>query len=599
MGAPPCGRAISARCRWLAVAVITALSLVPLRAQETGTLRGTVRLVENGGLVDGAVIVVVGTGVFALTDEGRFEITNVPIGEYEVVAERERLTAARQRVTIGAGETATVEFELRLSPVREEVVVTAEPTVGAEATLRAFNAVTTLDSFELARDAAGSIGEALEDEPGIANRSFGPGSSRPIVRGFGGDRVLIIEDGIRTGDLSSTSDHHGVTIDPASAERIEITRGPATLLYGSNVIGLINVITPHAAYRNVITPPESYGETLRDGTRGQFGTAGGSANRQAGMHANALHSRGRLLYWGSGAYRKAGDYDTPEGRVFNSATELTNARAGLGYFGAKLFSSGALTFEDSRFGLPFEDRFHAHAGADERDHDAHGDVDTRFNNANFTHSHRVPALQELYNFGPHLGNYEIGNPDLEPETMRGLDLSFRRRVGGVQGELNFYVYDIDNFIFGDLTDEVADNLRILDIVQGDSRFVGFDARTSLSLGAQVWATLGVSYVNATLTSTDEALPRIPPLRGTLSLDIPYGGLMVSPEVIVAGRQDRIFRDETATTGYAVVNVDARRTFGRGSTWRTSWPSRGTTSRTPCIGTTPRSSRIWRPRWAAG
>ena len=84
----------------------------------------------------------------------------------------------------------------------------------------------------------------------------------------------------------------------------------------------------------------------------------------------------------------------------------------------------------------------------------------------------------------------------------------------------------------------------------------------MSLGAQVWATLGVGYVNATLTSTDEALPRIPPLRGTLSLDIPYGGLMVSPEVIFAGRQDRIFRDETATTGYAVVNVDASYTWPR-------------------------------------
>ena len=103
-------------------------------------------------------------------------------------------------------------------------------TVGAEATLRAFNAVSTVDAFEIAREAPGSIGEALEDEPGIANRSFGPGASRPIVRGFGGDRVHIIEDGIPTGDLSSTSDHHGVSIDPNSAERIEITRGPATLL---------------------------------------------------------------------------------------------------------------------------------------------------------------------------------------------------------------------------------------------------------------------------------------------------------------------------------------------------------------------------------
>ena len=107
-------------------------------------------------------------------------------------------------------------------------------------------------------------------------------------------------------------------------------------------------------------------------------------------------------------------------------------------------------------------------------------------------------------FGPHLGNYEVGSPDLEAETMRGLEVSFRQRVGPAQGAANFYVYDIDNFIFGDLTDEIADNLRVLDIRQGDSRFVGFDARGSFRLGGEVWATLGLGYVDATLTTTGAA-----------------------------------------------------------------------------------------------
>ena len=218
-----------------------------------------------------------------------------------------------------------------------------------------------MDSFEIAREAPNSIGEALEDEPGIANRSFGPGSSRPVIRGFGGDRVLIIEDGIPTGDLSATSDHHGMTVDPNSAERIEIVRGPASLLYGSSVVGgLINIITPHAAYRNLLTPPESYGESLIDGTRAQLGADAGSANLQAGTYANLQHSRGNMLYWASGSQRRTGDYNTPEGPVFNTAAELANARTGLGYFGDRAFASLSLTFEDSRFGLPFEDMFHSH-----------------------------------------------------------------------------------------------------------------------------------------------------------------------------------------------------------------------------------------------
>ena len=99
----------------------------------------------------------------------------MPAGTYDVLAQREQLTAGYQTVTLGAGETAAVDFELSLSPIREEVTVTASAAVGAEATLRTFNAVSTVDSFEIAREAPSTIAEAIEHEPGIANRSFGPG----------------------------------------------------------------------------------------------------------------------------------------------------------------------------------------------------------------------------------------------------------------------------------------------------------------------------------------------------------------------------------------------------------------------------------------
>lgn len=134
------------------------LAASPVAAQETGTVRGTVTLVENSGLVDGAVILVLGTGAFALTQDGRFEISNVPVGSFQVTAQRNRLTAASRTVTVTAGGTATADFELNLSPVREEVTVTAAA-VGAAVTLQAFNAVTTVDSLQIAREAPSSIGE--------------------------------------------------------------------------------------------------------------------------------------------------------------------------------------------------------------------------------------------------------------------------------------------------------------------------------------------------------------------------------------------------------------------------------------------------------
>ena len=92
--------------------------------------------------------------------------------------------------------------------------------------------------------------------------------------------------------------------------------------------------------------------------------------------------------------------------------------------------------------------------------------------ANLTRSHRAPALEELYNFGPHVGTlaFDVGNPDLDAETTLGLDLSLRHRRDRVRGDLNLFRYDIGNFIFGDRTGEVLDNLPVFDVLQGDSRF---------------------------------------------------------------------------------------------------------------------------------
>ena len=184
--------------------------------------------------------------------------------------------------------------------------------------------------------------------------------------------------------------------------------------------------------------------------------------------------------------------------------------------------------------------------------------------ANFTSTHRAPALEELYNYGPHVGNlaFEVGNPDLRAEETLGLDVSLRTRSDRVRGELNAYVYDIDGFIFGDRTDRTLDGLPVFNFVQGDSRFRGMDARGSVRLGGRAWATLGIGYVDARLTETNEPLPRIPPLRGTLQLDVPYGDFTLSPQLMYAARQDAIFRGETETDGYSVLNVIASYTWSR-------------------------------------
>lgn len=101
-----------------------------------------------------------------------------------------------------------------------------------------------LEGGELLRHQSAQLGEVLADLPGVSSSGFAPGVSRPILRGFGGERVRVLTDGIGALDASSASDDHAVTVDPLIASRIEVLRGPAVLLYGSQAIGgAINVIT--------------------------------------------------------------------------------------------------------------------------------------------------------------------------------------------------------------------------------------------------------------------------------------------------------------------------------------------------------------------
>ena len=88
-----------------------------------------------------------------------------------------------------------------------------------------------------------TIGETLKQEQGVSNQSFGPGVGTPVIRGQSGPRVRVLSNGIGNNDVSQLSPDHAASIEPIMADRIEVLRGPATLLYGSGAIGgVVNVI---------------------------------------------------------------------------------------------------------------------------------------------------------------------------------------------------------------------------------------------------------------------------------------------------------------------------------------------------------------------
>ncbi len=125
-----------------------------------------------------------------------------------------------------------------LHTAENDIVVTAPFT----RSLNLFGNVGVVEGDEIAQNLRPQIGDVLASQPGISATGFAPGASRPVIRGFQGERVRILTDGIGAADASNTSGDHAVTIDPLTAERIEVLRGPASLLFGSNAIGgAINV----------------------------------------------------------------------------------------------------------------------------------------------------------------------------------------------------------------------------------------------------------------------------------------------------------------------------------------------------------------------
>jgi iron complex outermembrane receptor protein len=181
---------------------------------------------------------------------------------------------------------------------------------------------------------------------------------------------------------------------------------------------------------------------------------------------------------------------------------------------------------------------------------------------NYSHTYRAPALEELYNFGPHIGNlaFEIGDPNLSAESGNGADLSLRHTTGRVQGELNLFYYSFNNFIFPFATGEVEDSLQVIEYTHRNARFLGTETNLNVGLHPSLWLNLGLDFVDAQDTNLNTPLPRIPPLRGRIGFDWSHGGFRLNPELILASQQHQTFTGETRTPGYSVVNLKASYTI---------------------------------------
>src|SRR5688500_13944753 len=232
-------------------------------AQGSGTISGTITF--NDSVLHGAEVHILQLKRSVQTDDsGNYEFTRLAPGRYTLLVHKEGFADATRSIELTAGARAQADFRLTLASINEQVTVTASGT--EQSVFDSFQTVNSVGSTRITERAATSLGEVLETETGVAKRSFGPGSSRPVIRGFDGDRVLVLQDGVRSGSVGSQSGDHGETVDPLSAERIEVVKGPGTLLYGSNALGgVVNVIGHHE-------------DEAHEGARGFFTAVGGTAD---------------------------------------------------------------------------------------------------------------------------------------------------------------------------------------------------------------------------------------------------------------------------------------------------------------------------------
>ncbi len=249
--------------------------------------------------------------------------------------------------------------------------------------------VSVLDGEELANRLNGTIGETLKSEPGVASTFFGPGSSRPIIRGQGGSRIRVLDNGVGTIDAASISPDHAVAAEPALAERVEVVRGSGILRYGSGATGgVVNIIdgripteVPEDRIDGVLRAGTT---TVDDGT--EFAGAADILLGETGNSSIVLHVEG--------TYRETDDYDIPgfaesafqraaeeaeeggdeeeeeeEARdvLENSFTETDTLAAGLSFISDRGFIGLAIKQTNSEYGVPGGHHHHHHEEGEEEE----------------------------------------------------------------------------------------------------------------------------------------------------------------------------------------------------------------------------------------
>ena len=312
-------------------------------AQGTAKITGRVIFGGNSEPLSGAVVRIIQVNRTAVAgSDGKYEFSGLSAGRYTIVTHFAGFEDIARTIVLVSGEDGVVDLAFKLTGVNEQVTITA--TGDKQASFDAVQPTITVSSNKIIERGSVGIGDAVNTQPGVTMRSATQLSTRPVIRGFDGDRVMIATDGIRDGSVSALSENEAEPIDLLSLDRIEVVRGPSTLLYGSNAIGgVVNAISRH-------------NDELQQGLRGYATIIGGLNSGQAAGSGGFEKGWRNWMVWGSGSATRTNDYRAGGnfGVVEHTFTRSSNANGGFGYFGQKAFFTANHNYYRNHYGIPID-----------------------------------------------------------------------------------------------------------------------------------------------------------------------------------------------------------------------------------------------------
>ncbi|MCW3074046.1 MAG: hypothetical protein JWP69_1115 [Flaviaesturariibacter sp.] len=311
-------------------------SIIVAQPRQMITLTGTVKDAVSGSPLSGASIVFSEAKIGVVANaEGKYTVRNLPAGHHLVEVTSVGYTAIVEHIDVTVGS----EKNFSLTPaVVENRGVTVTGVASSTSTRNTPTAVTLIRKSQLMETPSTNIIDALARQPGISQISTGPAISKPVIRGLSYNRVVVINDGVRQ-EGQQWGDEHGIEIDEASVNRVEILKGAASLMYGSDAIGgVIHFIT------NV---------PVAEGTvKGNLFSGVQTNNGQVALNANLAGNSNGFNWNFYGSSKSAKDYKNKyDGRVFNSRFNEKNFGGYIGLNKSWGFSHLILSSFNQNVGL--------------------------------------------------------------------------------------------------------------------------------------------------------------------------------------------------------------------------------------------------------